>query len=216
MPIIETIKINKHSNLFIWSISETEVELNKLTILNTTERDKYNSFKSESRRKEYLATRAMCQQILGKEVFIENDKHGKPYLINSNFKISISHSKNIAGIIISRYNELSLDIEYLSNRVENIAKKFLSQKELGNISKDKRIIHLYLYWCTKECLIKLYGKKNIHLIDELFVQDFDPEEQYIIAYYKKDNNKKAFMFEHKRLENHLIVWSSSSISEVQE
>lgn len=216
MPIIENIKINKHSNLFIWNISETEVELNKLTVLNTTEKGKYNSFKSESRRKEYLATRAMCQQILGKEVFIENDKHGKPYLINSDFKISISHSKNIAGIIISRYNELSLDIEYLSNRVENIAKKFLSQEELSNISKNKRITHLYQYWCTKECLIKLYGKKNIHLTDELFVQDFDPEEQYIIAYYKKDNNKKAFMFEHKRLKDHLIVWSCSSISEVQE
>lgn len=211
MPLIDTININSLSKLFIWDINENEEELRLLVNLNSEENNKFDKFKSLSRRKEYLATRAICQKILGKQIHISNNTHGKPFLVNSQLNISISHSKNIACIILSECDYLSLDIEYISDRVKNIAKKFLSYEELKNISNKDTILHLYQHWCTKECLIKLYGKKDINLTEELFVEKFSPEDKNIKAFYIKEGIKKAFVFNHKRFNNHILVWCKSKI-----
>ena len=83
------------------------------------------------------------------------DAHGKPYLVNMPFQISMSHSFDYAAVMISRKNPVGIDIELIKEKVENVLpEKFMRPEEMDFIAKDEnRIQQLYVCWCAKEgCL----------------------------------------------------------------
>ena len=207
MPITEKIQINKQCKLILWKITEPLSDLLQLVNLNEEEKEKLQSFGSESRKKEYLATRILVQKALGKDACIKNNVHGKPRLINSDVSISISHTKSYVGILIGKNHELALDMEALSDRVHRIAKRFLSEQELKSISQNKKLIHLYQHWCAKECLIKLYGKKDAHLIDELKIDPFSPTDKSFTGQVCRQDFSRKYTFKHLLFDDHLLVYS---------
>ena len=68
---------------------------------------------------------------------------------------------------------------------------------------------LTLYWCAKESLYKLYGKKNLRFKENLFVEPFEylgkgkikaeiildsMKSKYILRYEKISSGDKNYMF----------------------
>lgn len=60
-----------------------------------------------------------------------------------------------------------MDIEYMSDRVERIASKFLRKDERAD-SLDAKLVH----WCAKETVFKLFSEENL-LFEEMRVKPFD-------------------------------------------
>lgn len=206
MPICEQIQINDSCRLIIWNTTEPLEELLQNVHLTASELVRLNSFGSESRKIEFVATRCLVQFSLGQDVLIENDEHGKPYLINSDLNISISHTKAYVGILIGDKHSVALDMEYLSDRVNRIASRFLSKKELNKIEDENKILHLYQHWCAKECLIKMYGKKDIHLIDELKISPFSSSDSNFFGQVCRANFSETYTFQYLQFDNHLLVY----------
>ena len=206
MPLVKHIHINESCQLALWKISEELDDLLEDVSLINEEQDKIDGFGSLARKKEYVITRVLLKKLLGEGVFIKNNVHGKPSLINSNFDISISHSKNYVGVMVGRDHDLALDIEYLSDRVFRIAKKFLSQDELTSISESDKQLHIYQHWCAKECLIKLYGKKDVLLIDELKIHPFLSSQSMFSGEVSRVDFSKKYDFQYETFDSYLMVW----------
>ncbi len=206
MPLVKHIQLNETCQLVLWKITEELYDLLEHVCLSETEKLRLEGFGSMSRKKEFVTTRVLLQKLLGDDVFIENNEQGKPLLINSNFDISISHSKHYVGVMIGKNHDLALDIEYLSDRVYKICKRFLSEDELSSILESNKQIHIYQHWCAKECLIKLYGKKDVHLIDELKIYPFKPSQSTFSGEVTRRDFSKKFDFSHQTFDSYLMVW----------
>jgi len=206
MPLFKHIHINETCQLAIWKISEELVELQNAICLNDLDRKRCDSFGSIARKKEYLCTRILVRKLLGDGVFIKNNTDGKPYLINSDFEISISHSKDYVGIMVGQGYDLALDIEYLSERVFRITKRFMSEDEMAHLSEIDKQLHIYQHWCAKECLIKLYGKKDVLLIDELKIYPFLPQQGTFYGEVIRPDFSKKFNFQYETFDSYLMVW----------
>lgn len=207
MPICEQIQINDFCRLIVWNTTEPLDDLLQNVSLTPNELARLDSFGSQSRKIEFVATRCLVQLILGQNVQIDNDEHGKPHLINSDLNISISHTKAYVGILLGDNHSVALDMEYLSDRVNRIASRFLSETELKNIDDENKILHLYQHWCAKECLIKMYGKKDVHLIDELKISPFSAGDSNFLGQVCRTDFSETYTFQYLQFENHLLVYS---------
>ncbi|RZT97007.1 phosphopantetheinyl transferase [Ancylomarina subtilis] len=206
MPLVKHIHINETCQLAIWKITEDLSVLQNAVCLNESDKDRCDSFGSIARKKEYLATRILVRTLLGEGIVIKNNADGKPYLINSDLDISISHSKDYVGIMVGKGHDLALDIEYLSERVFKITKRFMSEDEMSHLSEINKQVHIYQHWCAKECLIKLYGKKDVLLIDELKIHPFLPDQVKFSGEVIRPDFSKKFNFQYETFDSYLMVW----------
>ena len=118
-----------------------------------------SSFKSKTRRLEFLSVRALLCDMLGYLPVVEHESSGRPFLHNGK-NISISHTKGYAVVVVSgRYN-VAVDIEYNNDRVLRIAKRFLRTDE--DVST---VMEHQLCWCAKETLYKLHSNDNLSFMD---------------------------------------------------
>ncbi|WP_421918189.1 4'-phosphopantetheinyl transferase superfamily protein [Marinifilum sp.] len=207
MPLFKHLQICEHCNLYVWKIDEKADSLKNQVYLSDKELEKLNSFGSESRKKEYLAIRLLVQRYISANLRIENNKHGKPFLVDSDLNISISHTKNFAAIFVCKESIPALDMEFLSDRVQRIANRFLSESELENISDQNRTFHLYQHWCAKECLIKFYGKKDVHLINELKIHPFSPHQNTFKGEVCRNDFSESYTFRYILFDEYLLVYS---------
>ena len=131
----------------------------------------YN-IKNENRKYEWLNIRLLLSNAVENCSEIIYNEFGKPYLKNESTHISISHSKNKIAIITNKNNHTGVDIQFVHPKIMRIRNKFLSELELeniDNITNEK----LTAYWSAKEALFKVYGKDDIFLKENIFINDFD-------------------------------------------
>lgn len=178
---------NTKYTIGIWKISETIDTL--LSLLNRKEAEiLQNSNIGESRLLEKAATRVLLNQLTHKEVQIAYNMNGKPYLMNYPENISISHTKGYAAVILSKSMHTGIDIEYISDRVERIRSRFVSDNEY--INPDRSAIHLLLHWSAKETIYKALSVEGIDLKKDFHIEKFEPQQSgTFIAheYFSKDN-----------------------------
>lgn len=204
MPQIQHISTDKNCHLILWRITEEVEQLLTITNLSKKEREQVEGFGSSSRKKEFLVSRIMVQSLLGRDISITHNSDGKPLLQNSDYDISISHTKDMVGVILAKGFDIALDIEYFSSRIEKIYTRFLSSEEQKNICSKQRLLHLYQHWCAKECLIKLMGKKDLHLTKELIIHPFTPEQKTFSGTILR--NGKNYLFNHQETSNYILVY----------
>lgn len=131
--------------------------------------------KSEPKRLEKLAARVLLKDLLGEEKHICYLESGKPYLEDDSYKISISHTKSYVAIILDKEHPVGIDIEQITDKVERVISRFVSDKEY--IDPGQRLIHLLLHWSAKEAVYKLLDISGIELKTETIVQQFIPEPE---------------------------------------
>ncbi len=108
------------------------------------------------------------------------DEHGKPYLVSLPYHISFSHSFDYAAVMISKKHPVGIDIENVKEKVERIAHKFMSPRELAFINDEHKIQQLYVCWCAKEAIYKCYGQKAVSFLDNISLQPFELVSQGIV------------------------------------
>ena len=156
MPLFLNEEIFPDVRLGIWAISESSDDFWALSPYVESSRSEFNAlYKSEQRKCEVLAVRLLIKEIIGDNVQLLHQDNGKPYL-SSGMNISISHTRGFAVIIVSHSKQVSVDIEYFSNRIERIRSKLMRDDE--NASSQ---VKLLMHWCAKGTMYKLFPEDNL-------------------------------------------------------
>lgn len=172
MPLYKTITVQPKIKAYIWKVTESEVELSKNITLTPYCQQRLNSMKSELHRRGFLSIRHLLKQ----EGYVDQDlyynDYGKPHLKDGKH-ISISHSNNFTGIIVSEADEVGIDIEKQRDKILRIAHKFTPIQEYRTLANTDAIIRkLTIVWGGKESLYKIYGQKGLNFLQHINIRDF--------------------------------------------
>jgi phosphopantetheinyl transferase len=181
MPIVFDLKIDEHTELSVWKIEESHDQLLSGLQLKQHEIDIIESFKSEKRALQWLSTRLLLRTMLDTKEYIDcqMDDHGKPYLVNYDYHISLSHSYDYAAVMISRDStkKVGLDMEMIKHKIKLVRHKFLSDVELAQKQIGNNIDGLYVCWCAKEAIYKWHGKKELEFKRDIHIKPFKLREE---------------------------------------
>ena len=176
MAVVNIREVYPGVSLGLWQMDESPEQLfdlyPHLLPYRSSLDDKY---KNDGRKLEFLAIRALMYEMLrvngaSKGLLshagdFTHNGQGKPLF--RGYHVSISHTKGYAALILSKKSEVAVDIEYMSDRVERIASKFLRKDERAD-SLDSKLVH----WCAKETVFKLFSEENL-LFEDMRVKPFD-------------------------------------------
>jgi len=175
MPVIYNKDIDGQTILGVWKIEEKEEELLSGLQLKQHELDFVASLNNGKRLLHWLSTRLLLRRMLNTSDYIDcrMDEHGKPYLVNSAYHISLSHSYDYAAVIIGKEKSVGVDIELIKTKIHRIQQKFLSPPELAQLQVKDNTEGLYVCWCVKEAVYKWYGKKGLEFKRDIHIQPFE-------------------------------------------
>jgi len=174
MPIVFNKTIDEETMLAVWRIEETEAQLLSGLQLKQHELDFLSSLSTGKRTLHWLSTRLLLRTMLQTSEYIDcqMDEHGKPYLVNLDYQISLSHSFDYAAVMISKSKKVGVDIELIKHKIKAIKHKFLSDIELAQKQIGDNINGLYICWCAKEAIYKWYGKKGLEFKQDIHIKPF--------------------------------------------
>lgn len=180
MALAFTQQLDTDTEFALWKIEEDAADLYRQLQLDEHEKAYVEQLGGNGKRHlHWLGTRVLLRSMLQTSDYIncKVDEHGKPYLVDLPYHISLSHSFDYAAVMISKDKAVGIDIELIKHKVERIAAKFLSTEELAFIDPGHRIEHLYACWCAKEALYKCYGLKEVSFLNHIKLQPFAFTEQ---------------------------------------
>lgn len=174
MPIVYNKNIDNHAVLAIWKIEETEAQLLAGLQLKQHELDTIAALNSGKRLLHWLSTRLLLRTLLNTTEYIDCqlDEHGKPYLVNFDYQISLSHSYDYAAVMISKQVAVGVDIELIKHKIKSIKHKFLSDLELAQKQIGDNTDGLYVAWCAKEAIYKWHGKRGLEFKQHIHIRPF--------------------------------------------
>jgi 4'-phosphopantetheinyl transferase len=187
MAIAYRQQIDDDTEFAIWKIEEEADELYSQLQLDEQEKAYYEKLSIGKRNLHWLGTRVLLRKMLRTDEYIDCkvDLHGKPYLVNLPYHISLSHSFDYAAVMISK-DPVGIDIEQVKEKVERIAHKFMRQEEMSFIGDKDKIKQLYVCWCAKEAVYKCYGQKEVSFADNISLEPFNFEGHgYVSAHLNK-------------------------------
>lgn len=175
MPVHKRLTVNETTKVLIWKIEESFDDLYKEIELTQQSNNRLNSMKSDLHRRGFLSVRHLLNIIGYTDADLIYDAFGKPHLKDGKF-ISITHSFTFSGIIISDDKPVGIDIEKQRDKILKIAHKFTPIEAYKSIANhDALVSKLTIVWGAKESLYKIYGKKKLLFLNNIYIEDFSFE-----------------------------------------
>jgi len=173
MPLYKLKNTGTESAWGIWKVEESAEELAFTAFEEAPE-----GIIHLTKRLEWLASRVLVRTLLEQNDLpysgIHKDEFGKPFLRELTHHISLSHAYPYVAVQLNSNKSVGIDIEQPTEKLLRIAPRVLSMEELENAGSDIR--KHCVYWCAKEALYKVYGKRGLHFADQLLVEPFILEE----------------------------------------
>lgn len=137
-----------------------------------------NSVKSAGAQKtfEKQAVLELIQSHLGQQFQLKSDDFGKPWPLDGNGNISISHSTHHIAFAFHPLSTQGIDIETHRPQLQKVARRVLHSSELEKLETaiDKQFL-LQVFWGAKEAMYKAYGKKQLIFSSQLIVDTLPNE-----------------------------------------
>ncbi len=160
MPIYKTITVSPTTKVYIWKVTEPEDQLAKNVELTQHCQNRMDGMRSEAHRRAFLSIRHLMAEAGYVDSDLYYDDFGKPHLKDGNY-ISITHSHNFTGIIVSETDEVGIDIEMQRDKILRIAHKFTPIEEYKTLANAEAIMRkLTIAWGATESLYKLYAQQG--------------------------------------------------------
>lgn len=159
--------------MILWEITESTAMMS--TLLHQRLHD-FGATAQHRENKHWLASRlAILEYFKNEEVDLIKDEFNKPHLHvdDQEWFISITHSFEMAAVLISRDGKVAVDLERMDERINRVKNKFCSGPELvfaESCGSEARC--LALIWAAKETMYKWYGKKELDFKKNLHVHPF--------------------------------------------
>jgi 4'-phosphopantetheinyl transferase len=207
MGIIKNQYIADDCLLGIWEISETFDQLYPVVRLTSLEEETLGNFLNEKRKVEWLSVRALLKNMLKDNASIVYNKESKPFLNDKSYNISISHSQNLTAILVSKHKRVGIDLEYMSHQINQLASKFINEREQITDDPEKHNYHLYIHWCAKEAIYKICDKQDINFKQNIIINPFETADEGTIC--GTVNNRfgiETYDIHYYRYNNYVIAW----------
>ncbi|MDR3287001.1 MAG: 4'-phosphopantetheinyl transferase superfamily protein [Prevotellaceae bacterium] len=176
MPLYKKEEFKDGGILAVWQITETEEDLKIIAATPTAEQENIEQMTAHQRRLESYAVRALLTEIFDERVYIGYEEDDSPYIKNTHYKISISHSGKFACIYVHQNTNVGVDIESLSRNFDAVEKKILSDDEQEYLNEKYKQLQLALIWSAKEAIYKLMGERNIKFSKQIQIEKFMPHD----------------------------------------
>ncbi|NEW81870.1 MAG: 4'-phosphopantetheinyl transferase superfamily protein [Mariniphaga sp.] len=168
MPLILRENIG-NGEIGLWKVSEEIETLLLLAKLSDPDIITYSGITAIHRKKEWLATRALLNELIPEQLLIKYHIDGRPYLENCSTNISISHSTGYIAIILQSASIPGIDIELIARKVGKVGSRFLSSDELAVCNEEAELSNhrMLVHWCAKEAIYKMVPFSNIEFATDI-------------------------------------------------
>lgn len=206
MPLLLKDTVFGDCQFGVWEITEEYDELIADIQFFPGEEKRFHNFGSLERRIEWLSVRVLLKSILGYLPQIRYNENRKPFLVGDSFNLSVSHSKNLTSILISKTQKVGLDLEYMDQDLDRLREKYINNDEYISDDPEASKYHMYIHWCAKEALYKICDKQDINFKKNLTIEPFEPHDCGI--FYGWVDNKfwhDKFKMQYFRLKDYVVV-----------
>jgi len=208
MPLVYHEWMHPDLQMGLWHITESVDELISMLFLNKEEFDTLASFGNDTRRRQWLSYRALIRHLVKADYIyrIYYDDNNKPFLVNPQRSISISHCSNYSAVLISQDMQLmhGLDIEPIHPKILKVTDKFMSPEEAAEWKKTSNLEKAVAYWTFKEAIFKAYGKRYVTLRGNIFIEPFELESLTVSGSIKLKSKQQIFDLHLRRFQDMLI------------
>jgi len=133
-----------------------------------------------------------------------SDPNGKPYLPDFPYNISLTHSYDYAGAMLSARGECGIDLEIIKEKILRIQHKFMKPAEL-NFIPEGNIEQLYACWCAKEAVYKLQGNRGVSFRENMTILPFGYRPQGVMALaLHKDGTTQTFQVHYEEFRGYML------------
>ncbi|MEL6862911.1 MAG: 4'-phosphopantetheinyl transferase superfamily protein [Bacteroidota bacterium] len=209
MPLLLHRKLPNTGEIGLWRITETEDFFLDRMVLTLPEEKRLAEIKGH-RRLEWLSSRWLLHIMSGRSIRSAclHDSFGKPYIANSSFEISISHSKELAAVMAAP-RSVGIDIQKLVTKIGRIEYKFMREIESKSLEIESRIPHLHIYWGAKEALYKAYGRKKLDFKAHIHIQpfSFNPYSGRFYGAIHKEDFSAHYSLWYENIEDYILVYA---------
>ncbi len=205
-------KINSEYSIIVWkSIEQMKILLQNAS-LSQSETTEWNSFQSESRKREWLTVRNALQILIpgsnGSSIYY--NVNGKPQLQKEGF-ISISHSQEYIALLKTHVPEIGIDIEIIHPRIVKLSQKFLCEDEKLSVGDENQLEKLHVMWGAKEVLYKIHSIGDIDFKKDLRVHPFIYKTSgELEASILKKGYQKDFKIFYEKIDQYMLSWATSN------
>ena len=207
MPLYKSLTVNNNTKVLIWKIDESFNELNKNVLLTPKSRTRLESMKSDLHQKGFLSVRHLLKEVGYRDEDLMYDEFGKPHLKDGKY-ISITHSFTFSGLIISDKLHVGIDIEMQRDKILKIAHKFTPIEEYKTIANhDALVSKLTIVWGARESLYKIYGKKKLLFLHNIYIEDFKFEDQKTTGAIRYDGEEFSYNIEFLEFDGFTCVFA---------
>ncbi len=162
----------------VWLASPADVAVDScreqcLAILSADERARYERYRHEPSRDQFLAARALLRRSLSRYAaatpaawqFVAN-RYGRPELAPGSettpLRFNVSHTTRLVACAVVRERDIGIDVEFVNRRSGGVhlAERFFSATEvdaLHQVAVDRQRSRFFDYWTLKESYIKARG-----------------------------------------------------------
>lgn len=200
-------ELDHDTRFAIWKIEETAEELLGKLQLDEEEKRRLQQMSKGKRSLHWLATRVLLRYLLQTDQYIHcpSDANGKPYLPDYPYQISLTHSFDFAGVMLSTKGACGMDLELIKDKVVRIKEKFLRPEEMQFIQKEDEVAQLYACWCAKEAVYKLQGNKGVSFLNDMIIHPFiyGPQGVMTVDLYKA-HQKLSFQVYYEKFQDYML------------
>lgn len=158
----------------VWKVDETIDRLKSMLPDCLVNEPDLLDCKSDKRKLEKLAVRALLKELCGEEKKIAYLPSGKPRLADHSLRVSFSHTPGYVAVAIHPEKEVGVDIEQYGTRVQRLAPRFVREDEMPSVKAGDEVYALLLHWSAKETLFKLMEQADVDFLDHLQILPFTP------------------------------------------
>lgn len=170
MPLIKKQRLDEGTWLALWQMTEALEQLPAPAHVDLS------AFHSPRRKRETLTEYLLLKELTDdfKEptddprLVIRHNEDGAPLV--DGYHISLSHTEGWAAMILSETHKVGVDIEYVSERVNRVASRFIRRDEQQSTLAERLIA-----WCAKEAVYKFFTEQHLEF-DEMRLLPYSPQE----------------------------------------
>jgi phosphopantetheinyl transferase len=171
MPLFFQQDIDEDTRLAVWKIEEEESFFNVPL---------QREIVHPKKRLQHLAGRFLLRHVFPEFPLelIEIADTRKPFLKEEAFHFSISHCGEHAAVIVSKTKRVGVDIELMSEKIDRIRHKFLSDKDHPFFANGD-LYAITLAWSCKEAVFKWWGFGGVDFRENIRLKQFTSESEAI-------------------------------------
>ncbi|WAC12893.1 4'-phosphopantetheinyl transferase family protein [Dyadobacter pollutisoli] len=193
--------------LGLWHISEPWQELKTMLDLPAQELAPLKEKKTDRRKQEWLACRALLQQMTGSQPIINYDINRKPHIKNTDQQISMSHSGEYACVYLHKTRPVGVDIQQMKPSISKGCDYFLNEDEKRWVTIENNV-QLHLIWSAKESAFKYAGDMDMDLKKHIITNAFNSNQNSVIQVsILKGNMTENILVQSETFDDYVLTWT---------